>query len=324
VGSLTITRESFRGWHDTYRLANDAIEARVVADVGPRVLELRLRGGENLFHLRAAEMGGRGEPVWRFRGGWRLWIAPERHATTYALDNEPCAVTQPRDDTLVVTGPVQRAVGVRKTVELTIDAEAPRVVVTGRIANVGTTPITLAPWSLAALRPGGRAFLPFDVGRPEAFDDVRRLVLWSYTRIADPRYRFGDTLVALEHADVAAGPEPTSVAPGRTSDESKIGVDAVAGWAAYLWNETLYVTRARMEEGPRPDGGATLELYSSRAFVELEHLGPLRELIPGAEAILVTEWWVFGGVVLPPATDGLEAIDAALAPYVAQATARAS
>src|SRR6185295_17694569 len=69
MDGAAITRESYRGWPNTYRLANDAIEVRVLSDVGPRIIDLRRRGADNLLYVRDAEAGGRGEPVWRFRGG---------------------------------------------------------------------------------------------------------------------------------------------------------------------------------------------------------------------------------------------------------------
>src|SRR4029453_19507100 len=83
----TITREDYRGWPDTYRLTNGRIEAAVLSAIGPRIIELKAAGGKNLFHVRDAEAGGHGEAEWVFRGGWRLWIAPERRATTYVPDN---------------------------------------------------------------------------------------------------------------------------------------------------------------------------------------------------------------------------------------------
>jgi hypothetical protein len=35
----------------------------VVTAVGPRIIDLRLPGGENLFHVRPHELGGCDEPV---------------------------------------------------------------------------------------------------------------------------------------------------------------------------------------------------------------------------------------------------------------------
>lgn len=321
---VTIVREPFRGWQDTYRVANGLVEARVVTEIGPRILELRPSGGESLFHLRDDEAGGRGEPVWRFRGGWRLWLAPERRETTYALDNAPCAVSRPDARTLEIVGPPQPEASVRKEVVITIDADRPRIAIESRVRNVGATSVTYALWTLAVMQPGGRAFVPLDVGPPEAFDSVRRLILWSYTRMRDRRYRFGDRLVEVDHrvvpalaeTVVAAGTAAGNAATSRRADESKIGVDATAGWAAYLHGDTLFVTRAHVEAGPRPDGGATLEVYSSREFVELEHLGVSTVIAPGAAASLREEWWLLTGVTLPPSDAGEDAVWAGLAPHL--------
>ena len=90
------------------------------------------------------------------------------------------------------------------------------------------------------LRPGGRAFVPLDVGSLTAFDAVRRLLLWSYTKIADPRYHFGDRLIEIDHTKVKPAPPGQS---GRRDDESKIGVDSGQGWAAYLLDGTLFLKR---------------------------------------------------------------------------------
>ncbi len=312
----TILREPFGGWTETYRVGNDAVEARVLADVGPRVVELRRAGGRNLFHLRAAELGGRGERVWRFRGGFRLWVAPERRPATYALDNTACEVTIRDAHTLTIVGPPQPEASIRKSLTLAVDATEPCFTVVSEIVNVGREPVTYAPWSLAALRPGGRAFLPLDVGPVDALDRVRRLVLWSYATLGDARYRLHDALVEIDHACVLGGPAPRRLAPERTSDESKIGVDSSEGWLAYLLDGTLLVTHAPVVPGARADGGATLEAYSSREFVELEHLGVLRTMAPGARAELREEWRLFTDVALPPVGADGAVLRAALAPYV--------
>src|SRR5262245_33319708 len=114
----TITRENYRGWPDTYRLSNGRIAAAVLTAVGPRIIELRAVGGENLFHLRDAEAGGHGEAEWVFRGGWRLWIAPERRATTYVPDNAAATAEVVGGNTLRVTGPPQPEAGIQKMIEV--------------------------------------------------------------------------------------------------------------------------------------------------------------------------------------------------------------
>lgn len=322
---VTIAREPFRGWEDTYRVTNGLVEARVVADVGPRIIALARARGPNLFHVREDELGGRGEPVWRFRGGWRLWLAPERRTNTYALDNAACAVERLDDRTLRVTGPPQPDASVQKSIDVAIDVDRPRLQVTSRIRNVGTAPVTYAAWTLAVMRPGGRAFVPLDVGPLAAFDAVRRIIVWSYARLDDPRYRVGGRLIEIDSRVAAESPAMAVAAGGgredaasvRTADESKIGVDTSAGWAAYHLDGTLFVSDADVDPGPRADGGATVEVYSSREFIEIEHLGTLTALAPGDEATLREGWWLVDDVAVPPFDAGEDAVLAALSPHVA-------
>ncbi len=295
-GELTIGLEDYRGWPHTYRLDNGLIEVRVVTDVGPRIIDVRRTGGDNLLHTVEEQLGRSGEPEWTFRGGWRLWVAPERRETTYALDNSGCAAEVLDGRTVRVTGPEQPAASIRKQIDVTLVPGEPRVRLTARIRNVGSAPVTYAAWSLPVLRPGGRAFVPLDVGAPTAFDATRRLILWSYTALGDPRYQFGDRLVQIDQRRVA--PPPASQT-GRRDDESKIGVDSAQGWSAYLLDGTLLLKRFPHDAaGQYPDGGATIEVYSSREFLELEHLGPLTRLTPGEELVLPEDWWLFPDVTI--------------------------
>jgi len=296
-----IVKRDYRGWHNSYRLSNGIIEAHVVTDIGPRIMDLRTATGANLLYVREAEAGKRGEDKWVQRGGWRLWIAPERTETTYELDNTPCTAEIVAGVTLRVTGPPQPSAGIQKQVDVSIPAGEPHLHLTARIKNISEHPLTYAAWSLPVLRPGGRAFVPLDVGPATAFDAVRRLMLWSYTEIGDPRYRFDDRLIQIDHTRVPLPPVGQS---GRHDDESKIGVDSGQGWAAYLLNDTLLVKRfPHQANGQYPDGGATIEVYSSHEFLELENLSPLTTIAPGEEIVLPEDWWVFTGVTVPLAQD---------------------
>ncbi len=295
--STRIVKEDFHGWPNTYRLSNGLIEARVVTDIGPRIMDVHAIGGANLLYVRAAEAGKQGEGTWAQRGGWRLWIAPERQETTYALDNTPCQAELVNDTTLRVVGPSQPAAGIQKEIAVQLAPGEARLRLTARITNISDHPLTYAAWSLPVLRPGGRALVPLDVGPLTAFDATRRLLLWSYTKFADPRYQFGDRLIQIDHRKVTPAPPGQS---GRRDDESKIGVDSAQGWAAYWLDGTLFLKRFRHETaGQYPDGGATIEVYSSHEFLELENLGPLVTFAPGEWITLPEDWWVFTGVSLP-------------------------
>lgn len=291
-----ITKENYRGWPNTYLVDNGLVRARVVTDVGPRILSFGASSGENLLQERDG-IGGSGEANYVFRGGWRLWVAPERRETTYALDNQSCTVERLSDRSLRVTGPPQPEAGIQKIVTIEVEANVPRLKIDSRIRALSPgKPLTYAAWSLPVLRPGGRAFVPLDVGPLDAFDSTRSLIFWSYARFDDPRYRISDRLVEIDHRRVVAAAEK---ADGRRPDESKIGVDSKQGWSAYLVGETLFLKRFPYDEGTYGDGGSTIEVYSNRDFLELEHLGPLRSLAANEEIRLTEEWWIFDGVKLP-------------------------
>jgi hypothetical protein len=295
--STQIVTENFRGWRNTYRIANGLVEARIVTAIGPRIMDFHAAGGRNLLYVRDAEAGGAGESKWVQRGGWRLWIAPERTETTYVPDNVPCRAEVVNDTTVRVIGPPQAAAGIQKTVEVTLRPGESRLRLVAHIKNIADHDLTYAAWSLPVLRPGGRAFVPFDVGPLTAFDAVRRLSLWSYTKFADPRYDFGDRLIQIDQSKVPPAPQGQV---GRRADESKIGVDSAQGWAAYLLDGTLFLKRFPHEPRAQyPDGGATIEVYSSHEFLELEDLGPLTTIKPGEDIALSEDWWLFAGVSIP-------------------------
>jgi len=299
VTPVSIVKEDFRGWANTYRLSNGIVEARVATDIGPRIIDFRRVGGENVLYLRESEIGKAGEKEWVFRGGWRLWVAPETKETTYALDNETCTAEVVDQRMVRVTAPPQPAAGIRKQVEVSLAPGEPRLRIQARIKNIGDRPVTYAAWSLPVLRPGGRAFVPLDKGSLTAFDAIRRLILWSYAEFGDPRYRFGDRLVVIDSAKIKPARQGQA---GRRDDESKIGVDSAAGWAAYQHGNTLFFKRFPYDpQGEYIDGGATVEVYSSAEFLELENLGPLTTIEPGQELVLPEHWWLFAGVVVPEA-----------------------
>jgi len=291
---MQITKENYHGWPNTYRLSNGLIEARVLTDVGPRVIDLRVAGGTNLFHIDEG-LGGRDEATYMFRGGWRLWIAPERTETTYALDNTGCEAEIAGEAALRVTAASQPRAGIQKSIEVSLTAAEPRLRLLSRIKNVSDRPLTYAAWSLPMLRPGGRAFVPLDVGPLSAFDATRRLLLWSYAKFSDPRYHFSDRLIQIDSAKV---PAPLAGQSGRRDDESKIGVDSAQGWAAYLVESTLFLKRFPHPAGEYPDGGASIEVYSNHDLLELEHLGPLTTITPGDEIVFPEDWWLFANVAV--------------------------
>ena len=105
----------------------------------------------------------------------------------------------------------------------------------------------------------------------------RRLVLWPYTDLSDPRFRFRRRFITLR--------QDASRAP------TKIGMRSGEGWAGYLLKGTLFMKHFSLQAGAEyPDDGCNLEVFTNARMLELESLGPMRLLEPGEKAELVEAW----------------------------------
>jgi hypothetical protein len=269
----------FRGWRRALRIANGSAEIVATLDVGPRILSFTVGGGTNPFAVFEEQAGGTGEPEWKNRGGHRLWLAPEAPDFSYFPDNRPVAWEALGDGGVRLTPPPEAPTGFQKQIDIRLADEGARATLVHRIIRVGDGPRVAAPWALSVLAPGGFAVLPQPaMGRhPRDLLPNRRLVLWPYTDLSDPRYRFGRRLFTLRQ-DTALGP-------------TKIGMPSPAGWAGYWLGGTLFRKRFAREPGAAyPDDGCNLEVFTNSRMLELETLGPLRTLAPGDQAELTEEW----------------------------------
>jgi hypothetical protein len=190
---------------------------------------------------------------------------------------------------------------------ITLSPEGSRVRIYHRITNKNLWGIELAPWAITIFR-GGVTILPQEPYRSHdaALLPARPLVLWHYTDLGDPRFRIGKKFILLK-------PDATMHEP------QKIGIANKQGWAGYLKNKTLFIKRSEYKEGaPYPDYGSSMETYTAEAFMEIETLGPLERLEPGAFAEHVEIWTLFQNV---ETGKDETALDKALAPFVEKSAA---
>jgi len=261
------------------RISNGAIQVEVLVAAGPRIVGLRRAGSPANLLAETPDLGwetslGRYELL----GGHRLWIAPEDPEMVAAPDSEGLAV-QRLVDGLRLTGAVELATGCVRSMEVRLDPTMPALTVLHQVANRGPSSLELAPWSITQLPLGGLALLP---QRPAVAGHRprpnRNLVLWPYSSWEDPRFRIRDGLVAV-HAIAGA--------------ELKVGFLDDTGWVAYVRDGTALVRR--FEPAPdeaHPDLGCNVEAYCGAHYLELEILGPIRELGPGASTTLLERWEV--------------------------------
>jgi hypothetical protein len=281
----------YRGWGRVARITNGTAELLILTHVGPRILFYGLAGGENQLHEFDDQRSLSGDGQYHSYAGHRLWVSPEVERTYYP-DNFPVQVSALAQGAKF-TAPVENAppgTGLRKEIEVHLAGEGTHVTLLHRITNPGSVPTEMAPWALTVMNGGGRAILPLP---PRQAMSKHHLLpegvigLWSYTDLADTRWKFGTQYVQLS----------TKAAATARFREQMLGLYNPFGWAAYLRDGYLFVKRAAVEPGGSyPDFGCNFETYTEPGFLELETLGPLRILKPGETAEHVEHWWLFKDV----------------------------
>ncbi len=290
----------YRGWKNNLRISNGDVELVVTLDVGPRVIAYRRPSGFNVFKNYDSMMGGTGEAEWQIRGGHRFWLAPEDLTRTYFADNRPVKWEEIGPNAARITPPVEAEYGIQKVMEVRLGASGTRVGVTLRVTNVGHAPTELAPWGPTVLAPGGVEIIPLppkknhplhpkNARSPADFAPNQELILWPYFDFADTRWTFGAKYAFLRQ-DVNKGP-------------TKIGLAHREGWVAYLNSGELFVKRFDYREGATyPDRGTRYQTFSNEDMLEMETVGELVTLAPGASAELKESWELHTGVT-PVATE---------------------
>lgn len=208
---------AYGGWERCARLVDGDLEVIVTLEVGPRIIRFGRIDGPNELVEYAKDMGSFGGSEYRSYGGHRLWVAPEDPVVTYEPDNEPVVVTEFAGGVAFTKS--AGSLGIERTIAIRL--EPGRVLLDHRITNYAETPRRLAPWCLTVMAPGGACLFPLPEFRThsEALLPAAPLVLWHYTRMADPRWTWGNRVVRLRH-DAGLGPQ-------------KVGAAVPAGFATY-------------------------------------------------------------------------------------------
>jgi len=292
---------------DCDRLSNGTVEVVVPTSFGPRVARYGLVGQENVLgEAPGGSVTDLGE--WKPRGGHRLWHAPEGMPRSYSPDNAPVE-REVSGATIRLRQAVEPKVGIQKEIAVTLDPSGTHVTVRHVLANRTPWPVELAAWAMSIMDGGGTVILPQEpyVDQPHNLLPVRPLVLWSYTDLSDPRFTIGPKYIRVR------------VMADRTEPQ-KIGIGNRQGWAAYHRGRTLFVKRFPYDGAARyADFGSNCETYVKGSFVELESLGPLQRLEPGASTEYVEHWYLFPDVEI----GGTEAtLDAALRPLLPKTAPR--
>ncbi len=305
LAEVKVDRVPCPGQGECVRLANGTVEVMVATAFGPRIVHYGFPGADNILGWVpdtsvTTELG-----QWKPWGGHRLWSAPEHMPRSYSPDNDPVDV---RVDgaTITVTQAVEPRTGLEKILTVTLAPTGTGVTVGHRLVNRNLWDIQVSAWAVTVLNTGGTILVPQEpyASHDDALLPVRAMTLWAYTDLSDPRWQIGPRFVRLRTDASRAGSQ-------------KVGIANRQGWAAYHRQDQLFVKRYEWQEGVvYPDFGVNTEAYTAGAFVELETLGPLVSLPPGAAATHEERWSLFAGVQQPAGDDALAA---ALAPHLGTA-----
>lgn len=259
----------------------------VTLEVGPRIIRFGQIGGPNEFVEYGNETGQTGGAEYRSYGGHRLWIAPEEQPKTYAPDNNPVQYAMD-GEWHVFTSPIETFL-VQK--QIRIRPAKNGFDVEHRIFNRNAYSIELAPWALSVMAVGGECVFPQPEhgAHSENLLPVRPLVMWAYTKMADPRWTWGNRVVRLRQIE---NPAP-----------QKIGALVKQGLAGYANHGNFYYKRFPFVPGATyPDYGCNFETYTRHDMLEVESLGPLQTVHPGAHATHLEHHRLLVGVT-PPSDD---------------------
>jgi hypothetical protein len=282
--TLKIETIAYNGWQNNVRLSNGEIELIVTQDVGPRIIRCGFVKGRNLVAEYADQKGKSGEKHWQIRGGHRLWIAPEAKPATYELDNSPIDIRDIKGGIKTVQ-PVGSITGVQKSMEIRMAEKENVVSVTHILTNRNRKAVTLSPWALTVMAPGGTCIIPLPRKIPHSaqLTHNQEWSLWGYTDFTDGRWTLGSRYI-LFRQDSRKGP-------------GKLGVAHREGWVAYQLDTFLFVKNFDWIEGAKyPDGGVNFETFSNEDMLEVESLGPLATLKPGQSVRHAETWQLFKNV----------------------------
>lgn len=286
--AVTVTEiPSYENYGRCVRIANEAAEALVTVDVGPRVIKFARTGGQNImFNDLPREAVSEGPDFDRYfypgakfynYGGHRFWLSPESSPETYYPDNTPVSY-EILENGAVFTPAPQKENGVALQIEIRMDDTAPSLDITHRATNISDAPKTFAPWALTVLGQGGTEIIPLNT-RDTGLLANRYVSIWPYADLRDDRFYFGH-----RYATLRQDPKATVA--------FKIGFDNFAGRGYYAIGDTVFIKtyHPNHPDGVYPDNGMSFETYTAALFLELETLGELKSVAPGELAEHKENW----------------------------------
>jgi hypothetical protein len=281
MGMINVSEVQDKHFGRCVKMENGRAELLVTLDFGPRIIHYALVGHENMMYQDATHKPlGEAFPVYggdicKLYGGHRLWISPEILPRCYHPDNGPVEYEETPEG-VNFTASIEKFSRVQKSMMISMSNTGSDVKILHKITNHSLWELEIAPWAITMLAAGGVAAIPV-FGPATGVLPNRRLALWDYTNIADPRLTMGRDYVLIQQSQDARG-------------AFKMGLFNHSGFGAYFNRGQAFFKYFDVIDGLFTDFGCNYEVYTNENFMESESLGPLQMLATG-QSVLHTEIW---------------------------------
>ena len=198
-----------------------------------------------------------------------------------------------RDGAITLASAVERETGLVKQISVKLAERGTKVEVTHRLRNTRRKSQRLAVWALTMMAQGGSGIVAFPQrgAHPKMLTPTHPLVMWAYTDLSDPRWHFTPKYMVF-HQDPNIG------------SPQKLGQFHHRPGGAYLLGDELFVKGASANPAKTyADFGCSFEMFANNDFLELETLGPLVDLAPGASVTHRETWTLRRGLKIDAWTD---------------------
>ena len=256
-----------------YVLSSGGRVLEVDPRVGGRVVTFSL-DGKNVLVGPSANADNYGSTFWTSpQSAWNWPPPPE-------IDN--LAYTSVSGGTLTLEGQANASLGARITKAFSLDGATGAVTITYTIVNVGASQVSLAPWEVTRVTPGGLFFFPTGGAESAFINGTTTSTMLSTMGAA------GVTWYAYTSSELA------------NAAGTKLFAHGPHGWLAQVNQGLLFVKKfSPLTPAAEAPGEAEVEAFFSGdgTYVEAEDQGAYEPVAPGTSLAWSVRWYL---VALPP------------------------
>jgi len=272
ASGISISKMTYRGWPESYLLANGIVEVIVVPAIG-RVMQFRLAGDAVGTFWENPELDGKARHAaskeWLNLGGDKCWPAPQStwqqhqdHAWPPPSGFDPASMqAMTTEGVLELTSAIDPGWGIQIVRRIELNASEPVLRIRTEYRKLRGPQVKVAIWTITQMQ------------------DPERVCM-----LLDPQSKLAGSyvhLLAAEPAELRIQEAVLSFARHRRAF-TKIGADGHS--LAWIGPSTVVRIDVEPMTGTYPDGGCITEVYTNpdpTAYVELETLGSLTAMNVG-------------------------------------------